>query len=151
MATTATTPADRLPDPSRPLPGTRNASHPALAFLLRRLGAGLLALLLASVLVFGAVQVLPGDVAQVVLGRTATPERLAAVRADLRLSDPAPVRYANWLKGVATGDLGNSSAALAQGQSLPVWRAIRVPLRNSLVLAGLTLLIFVPLCLVLGT
>jgi peptide/nickel transport system permease protein len=109
------------------------------------------ALLLASILVFGAVQVLPGDVAQVVLGRTATPERLAAVRADLNLNDPVPVRYVHWLEGVATGDLGNSSAALAQGQTLPVWDAIRTPLRNSLVLAVLTLLIFIPLCIVLGT
>jgi peptide/nickel transport system permease protein len=109
------------------------------------------ALLLASILVFGAVQVLPGDVAQVVLGRTATPDRLAAVRADLNLNDPVPVRYVHWLGGVATGDLGNSSAALAQGQTLPVWDAIRTPLRNSLVLAVLTLLIFVPLCILLGT
>jgi len=109
------------------------------------------ALLLASILVFGAVQVLPGDVAQVVLGRTATPDRLAAVRADLHLNDPVPVRYVHWLEGVATGDLGNSSAALAQGQTVPVWDAIRTPLRNSLVLAVLTLLIFVPLCIVLGT
>jgi len=109
------------------------------------------ALLLASILVFGAVQVLPGDVAQVVLGRTATPDRLAAVRADLNLNDPVPVRYVHWLEGVATGDLGNSSAALAQGQTLPVWDAIRTPLRNSLVLAVLTLLVFVPLCIVLGT
>jgi peptide/nickel transport system permease protein len=109
------------------------------------------ALLLASILVFGAVQVLPGDVAQVVLGRTATPDRLAAVRADLNLNDPVPVRYVHWLEGVATGDLGNSSAALAQGQTLPVWDAIRTPLRNSLVLAVLTLLIFVPLCILLGT
>jgi peptide/nickel transport system permease protein len=109
------------------------------------------ALLLASILVFGAVQVLPGDVAQVVLGRTATPERLAAVRADLNLNDAVPVRYVHWLEGVATGDLGNSSAALAQGQTLPVWDAIRTPLRNSLVLAVLTLLIFIPLCIVLGT
>jgi peptide/nickel transport system permease protein len=61
------------------------------------------------------------------------------------------VRYVHWLEGVATGDLGNSSAALAQGQTLPVWDAIRTPLRNSLVLAVLTLLIFIPLCIVLGT
>ena len=122
-----------------------------LAFLARRLATGAVALLLASILVFGAVQVLPGDVAQVVLGRTATPDRLSAVRADLNLNDPVPVRYVHWLEGVATGDLGNSSAALAQGQTLPVWDAIRTPLRNSLVLAVLTLLIFVPLCIVLGT
>jgi peptide/nickel transport system permease protein len=151
MATTAHTSADPLSDPSRPLPRARLRSHPVLAFLLRRIGTGLLSLLIASVLVFGAVQILPGDVAQVVLGRTATPQRLAMVRADLHLNQPLPVRYLRWLGGMATGHFGNSSAALAQGEVLPVWQAIRTPLRNSLILAALTIVIFIPLCLVLGT
>jgi peptide/nickel transport system permease protein len=122
-----------------------------LAFLARRIATGLIALVVASILVFGAVQVLPGDVAQVVLGRTATPERLAIVRADLHLNDAVPVRYLQWLEGMVTGSFGDSSAALAQGEVLPVWHAIRTPLRNSLILAGITIVIFIPLCLVLGT
>ena len=122
-----------------------------VAFLARRIGTGLIALLVASILVFGAVQVLPGDVAQVVLGRTATPQRLAVVRADLHLNDPVPLRYLKWLKGMITGNFGDSSAALAQGEVLPVWSAIRGPFTNSLILAGITIVVFIPLCLFLGT
>lgn len=122
-----------------------------LAFLVRRIATGLLALLVASILVFGAVQVLPGDVAQVVLGRTATPQRLALVRGDLHLNDPVPLRYLVWLKGMVTANFGDSSAALAQGEVLPVSHAIGTPLRNSLILAGITTAIFIPLCLLLGT
>jgi peptide/nickel transport system permease protein len=104
----------------------------------------------ASFLIFTAVEVLPGDVASIVLGRNATPDRVAALRADLHLNRPLIPRYLEWLGNTATGDLGNSSAALAQGVKLPVWQAIKTPLRNSLVLAALTILIFVPLCLSLG-
>jgi len=138
---------DQAPAP----PSVRSASHPVAAFVARRIGAALLTLLVASLLVFFAVQILPGNVAQVVLGRNATPQRLAAVEADLNLNRPVPVRYLQWLKGLVTGHLGNSSAALAQGQVLPVWNAIETPLRNSLVLAAITLVLFIPLCLVLGT
>jgi peptide/nickel transport system permease protein len=125
--------------------------HPALAFLVRRVAAGLVTLLVATMLIFAAVQILPGNVASVVLGRNATPARVAALRADLHLNDPLPTRYVNFLGNLVTGHLGDSSAALAQGRTLPVWQVIREPLRNSLVLAVLTIILYVPLCLVLGT
>ena len=51
--------------------------HPAVAFLIRRVAAGLATLLVATMLIFAAVQVLPGNVASVVLGRNATPARVA--------------------------------------------------------------------------
>ena len=126
-------------------------AHPVLSFLARRLTAGLATLLVATFLIFGAVELLPGDVASLVLGRTGTPQRLAAVRADLHLNHPFLTRYVGFLGNVLTGHFGNSSAALAQGQRLSVWSVIHTPLRNSLELALVTLVIFIPLCLLLGT
>jgi peptide/nickel transport system permease protein len=117
----------------------------------RRISAGIATLIIVSILIYGAVQVLPGNVAQIVLGRTATPQRLAALRASLHLNKPLPARYLDWLGGILTGHLGDSTAALAQGNQLSVWQAIHRPLGNSLVLAGITIAIFIPLCLALGS
>jgi peptide/nickel transport system permease protein len=124
--------------------------HPVAGFVVRRVAAGLVTLLIASFLIFAAVQILPGDVASVVLGKNATPDRVAAVRTDLHLNDPLPVRYLKFIERLATGRLGNSSAALAQGQKLPVWSVIRDPLRNTAVLALITMLLFIPICVLLG-
>ena len=125
--------------------------HPVAWFVVRRIAAGLVTLLVASFLIFASVQILPGDVAGVVLGKNATPAKVEAIRSDLHLDDPLPQRYLSFLTNVGTGHFGNSSAALAQGQELPVWEVIKTPLRNSFILAAITILLFVPLCLVLGT
>jgi peptide/nickel transport system permease protein len=125
--------------------------HPVAGFVGRRVGAGILTLLVASFLIFGAIQILPGNVASVVLGKTATPARVAAVRADLHLNEPLAQRYLTFVENLSTGHFGNSSAALAQGLKLPVWSVIRTPLRNSVILASITLILFVPICLLLGT
>lgn len=147
MTATADAPAVRRP---RGLPAYR-ARHRLAEFVARRVLAGVATLLVVSFLIFLVMQVLPGNVAETVLGRTATPERVAALEADLSLNDPVAQRYVRFVGDIVTGDLGNSSAALAQGVDRPVWDQIRLPLRNSLVLALLTLIVFVPLCLVLGT
>lgn len=125
--------------------------HPLLSFVLRRVAGGLLALFIVSMLIFAAVQILPGNVAEVVLGRNATPERLELVEDNLNLDQPLPVRYWEWISGIVTGDLGNSSAALAQGQIVPVSQAVGDPIRNSLILALITIAIFIPMSLILGT
>jgi peptide/nickel transport system permease protein len=125
--------------------------HPVAGFIGRRVAAGLVTLLIASFLIFGAIQILPGNVASVVLGKNATPARVAAVRADLHLDEPLPQRYLTFVENLTTGHFGNSSAALAQGLKLPVWGVIRTPLRNSVILASVTLILFVPICLLLGT
>jgi peptide/nickel transport system permease protein len=125
--------------------------HPALRFVARRIGAGIVTLFVASILIYGAVLILPGDVIQVVLGRNATPERVDALRAGLHLDQSAPTRYIHWLGGMLTGDLGNSTAALVQGQDVSVASAIGTPFRNSFILAGLTILLFVPVVLILAT
>lgn len=125
--------------------------HPVAGFVIRRVAAGILTLLVASFLIFASIQILPGDVASVVLGKSATPARVEAVRSELHLNDPLPQRYLTFVTDVGTGHFGNSSAALAQGRKQSVWSVIRTPLRNSLILAAITIVLFVPLCLVLGT
>ena len=74
--------------------------------ILRRLGLGILTLWFVSLVVFVATQALSGDAATAILGRTATPERLAALRSQLHLDDPVWLQYAKWLGGLLTGDLG---------------------------------------------
>jgi len=70
----------------------------------RRLLLGLLTLFIISLVIFGATELLPGDLARELLGQSATEETLAALREQLGLNDPAPVRYWNWLTGVLQGD-----------------------------------------------
>ena len=65
---------------------------------------------MASAVIFTVLDVLPGSAAEVMLGASATPESLAALSAKLGLDRPAPVRYLDWMKGLATGELGNSVA-----------------------------------------
>jgi peptide/nickel transport system permease protein len=125
--------------------------RPIARFIARRVAAGIVSLLVASFLIFASVQILPGDVVSVVLGKNATPTRVAAIRKDLNLNDSLPQRYLTFVTNVASGHFGNSSAALASGQKLPVWSVIKTPLRNSLILAGITTLLFIPLALVLGS
>jgi peptide/nickel transport system permease protein len=116
----------------------------------RRVAAGILTLLVVSVLVFVGTEVLPGDAAGAILGRNATPENLAEVRELMGLDRPAAERYLDWLGGLLTGDLGNSAAGYAQGAELPIWNDISGKLRNSFTLAAITALIMIPLALALG-
>lgn len=137
--------------PSRPRGKRARWGHPLLLFVVRRVLAGAATLLVVSALIFGAVQILPGDVAATALGRNATAERVTALRAELNLDDPVVVRYVHWLGDMVTGDFGVSTAALAQGRSEPVGATLGPAIRNSGILALVTLLLFVPLCLLLGT
>jgi peptide/nickel transport system permease protein len=79
-------------------------------FLFKRFASFALTLLAASVVIFTVLDVLPGNAAEVMLGESATPESVAALSAKLGLDRPAPVRYADWMKGLATGELGTSIA-----------------------------------------
>jgi peptide/nickel transport system permease protein len=125
---------------------SRRRRHPIAAFVARRVAAGIGLLAIISVLVFGATNVLPGDVAAAVLGRQATPESVAGLRQELGLDRPLVPRYLDWVGGVLHGDLGQSLA----GTQAPVWTLIRDPLVNTLTLAGLTILVLIPLSLLLG-
>ncbi len=114
-------------------------------FLARRLGYLLVTLLVTSLLIFLITQLLPGDVARVILGREASEPALQALRERLGLTRPAPVRYLSWLAAFVRGDWGTSFATGQAIRPLVVER-----LGNSLVLAGLTLAIAVPLAVALG-
>ena len=83
---------------------------PIVRMIAGRLALGVLTLVLVSLVIFMAVELLPGDIAQEILGQSATPETVAAFRAELGLDQSPPIRYLNWLGGVLTGDLGNSLA-----------------------------------------
>src|SRR5579859_5103584 len=77
-----------------------------LQYTLRRLGFLLLTLLITSVIIFVIAQLLPGDVARIRLGREASDEAVAAMRAQLGLNDPAPVQYVRWLSDFVQGKWG---------------------------------------------
>ena len=122
-----------------------------LAFVGRRLAGAIAALLAASVLIFAAVQVLPGSPASAVLGRSASPAAVRILTHQMGLDRPASTRYVDWLGGFVRGDLGDSSVAIAQGaKHAPIWHLISGPLENSAILAGITALLMIPLSLGLG-
>jgi peptide/nickel transport system permease protein len=79
--------------------------------LTRRVGSAVLTLMLVSLVIFGAASLLPGDAAQEALGQSATPEQVAALRHDMGLDAPAPLRYAQWLSSMLRGDAGQSLVA----------------------------------------
>jgi peptide/nickel transport system permease protein len=128
----------------------RERTSPVAAFLGRRILGGIAALLAASMLIFAATELLPGNTASAVLGRNATPQSIAVLSRQMGLDRPATSRYLDWLGGFVHGDLGVSSVSLAQGQHTSVGSLISSPLKNSAILAGLTALFMIPLSLGLG-
>jgi peptide/nickel transport system permease protein len=101
-------------------------------------------------LVFAGTEVLPGDAASAVLGKTATPAQVAELRGQMGLDRPAVRRYLEWLAGFTHGDLGDSATGYAAGATFPIWDQVRPRLVASLWLAGITALLMIPLSLVLG-
>jgi len=106
---------------------------------------GLLLLFAASILIFVGTSILPGDVAQSILGQSATPEALANLRRELGMNDPAMTRYFAWLGGVLQGDLGT---ALTNGRDIA--ESLGGRLKNTLFLAFWAAAISVPLAIFLG-
>ena len=111
----------------------------------RRLALGGLVLLIVSAVVFIATEVLPGDVARAILGQGATPELVANVRERLGLDEPAHLRYFTWLGNLLAGHLGTS---LANGADIADMIGDRVV--NTILLAGVTAVLAVPLAVGLG-
>ena len=126
--------------------------------VLQRLAFGLLTLFVVSVVIFAAVNMLPGDFAQAILGQGATPEAVDAIRRDLGLDQPPVTRYLEWLADAVRGDLGTSFAqanfanfAGTQAGNLPTVASQIAPrFENTMFLAGVTACIAVPLSLTLG-
>jgi len=119
---------------------------PALTkIILQRLGLGLLTLFVVSVIIAFVVELLPGDITQAILGQSATPETVAAFRAEIGLDRPAHVRYLEWLQGILTGEMGHS---LANKREISDFFGAR--LSNTLFLGGVAAAISIPLALLLG-
>jgi len=116
-----------------------------LRFLSRRLTFMALTLLIVSMVIFAVTELLPGDVAVMILGSEATDETLQVLRTQLGLDQPAPQRYWNWLTGAAQGDFGESLRMRTEVGPLVLER-----LKNSTALAGMALVIGVPVALGLG-
>jgi len=116
-----------------------------LTMVSQRLALGLLTLFVVSLIIFLAVQLLPGDLAQAILGQSATPETVAAFRRELKLDLPAHIRYFEWLMGILQGDLGRSLANQREIAELIGGRLL-----NTLFLASIAAAIAVPLAVTLG-
>lgn len=111
----------------------------------QRLALGFVTLFVVSLIIFLGTELLPGDFAQEILGQSATPETVAALRAQLGLDRPMGERYLTWLSDIVRGDFGES---LANGQS--VASLIGGRLSRTLQLAAYAAAIAVPLSLALG-
>lgn len=115
------------------------------SLIAKRLLLGIVILFVVSVLIFFGTEILPGDVAQAILGQGATPELIANVRARLGLDDPVTVRYLRWLGSILSGNLGTSMVSGADIAGLLSERVF-----NTALLAGVTALVAVPLSIGLG-
>jgi peptide/nickel transport system permease protein len=114
-------------------------------FLIRRIVLGLLTLLLVSLVVFAATQALPGDAARAILGRDATPDRLAALRTQLHLNQSVVHQYLHWLGGILSGNLGTSVAS-----QQPVSHLLSGRIGNSAFLVLVSALVAIPMSIGLG-
>ena len=116
-----------------------------LGLIAKRLGLGLVILLIISVIIFFMVELLPGDIAEAVLGQGATEENIAALREQMGLNKPAIVRYLEWLSGAVMFDFGSSIVTQE-----PVMSVIGERFMNTLFLASYAAAIAVPFAIVLG-
>ena len=114
-------------------------------YIIRRLAFLCLTLLLTSLIVFVITQFLPGDVARIVLGREAGLEQLQAFRVEFGLNDPLAVQYLRWLTDFLKGDWGRSLSTRSE-----IFPIVMDRLRNSMMLATITMIIGVPLAIFLG-
>ncbi|WP_026556776.1 ABC transporter permease [Arthrobacter sp. 35W] len=116
-----------------------------ISLFAKRVGWSLVTVLLSTILVFTAIQSLPGDAATQILGQNATPEAVATLRSQLGLDEPAISRFFSWLGGAFTGDFGTS---LLDGKS--VGAEVGRALLNTSLLAAVTILVGITLSVVLG-
>jgi peptide/nickel transport system permease protein len=115
-------------------------------FLLQRLLILLATLLIASIVIFAILEILPGDVATFMMGVNADPKSVAALRSELGLDLPLLLRYSHWITGMLTGDFGQSYTYRTP-VSLLLTRALAVSVPLAAYAFALTLIIAVPLAL----
>jgi peptide/nickel transport system permease protein len=127
------------------VPSSASDKPVMLILLSRRVFTATLTLVAISAGVFAAIMLLPGDAADIVLGQASTEEARVALQATMHLNEPAPIRYLHWLVGVLNGDLGTS--LLSNNKVVDL---IGSRLSNTLLLAGLTTAVALPVSLALG-
>jgi peptide/nickel transport system permease protein len=127
--------------PAKPPP----KPHPIRNMVARRSLWGIVSIVVVSIIVYFATLILPGDAATAILGQQATPARLASLRHELHLDQPALVGFWHWASGAIHGDFGNS---LTQGSS--VWSVVGPRLANSLVLIVVASVLSTVLGILLG-
>ncbi|MBL8584058.1 MAG: ABC transporter permease [Rhizobiaceae bacterium] len=115
----------------------------AVSLILQRIVYSIGTLVLVSVIIFAAVEVLPGDVTARILGREAPIEAREKLRVELGLDRPAVERYFTWARGAVQGDFGMSLSARK-----PVDEIVFVRLRNTLILAAYAMLLYIPLSII---
>ena len=113
--------------------------------ILRRLALGVLTLFLISLVVFAAVLALPGDAATAILGKEATPDRVAALRDQLHLNDSVITQYVDWIGGVLTGSFGESTST-----QQPVSELLSDRVANTAFLVFVAAIVAVPLSIGIG-
>jgi peptide/nickel transport system permease protein len=121
------------------------ASSGAGRLIVQRIGLALLTLLLVSAVIFTISGLLPGDAAQELLGQGATPDQVAALRHEMGLDQPGPLRYVRWLGAIVVGDPGQSMVA-----NKPVADIISERLPNTLMLAALSAAFALPFAFAIG-
>src|SRR5215510_3453038 len=110
-------------------------------YITRRILLLIVTLFITSAIIFALTQLVPGDVARLILGRDASPEALQQLRAEFGLDKPVPEQYVNWLMGFIEGDWGRSIS----GANQAVRPLVTERLGNSMRLALMTMLISIPL------
>jgi peptide/nickel transport system permease protein len=115
-----------------------------------RIGISIVTLWVVSLMIFGMTNLLPGDIAQIMLGQLATPENTAALRVKLGLDKPAHIQYLVWLGNVALGDLGISKAGLGAGLGTPIVEMLGPRAMNTLRLTVWVSVIAIPISLFIG-
>ena len=117
----------------------------------KRILVGVLTLVVVSIIIFIGTSLLPGDVANIILGQMATPEALAVLREHLGLDQPPHIRYLMWLGDLLTGDLGMSKAGTGVGTvGTEISVMIEPRLFNTLRLSGMVALISIPMAMLFG-
>ena len=111
-----------------------------LPLILKRIFSALITLLIVSALIYGFLEMLPGDVATRMLGRTATPDTLANFREQLGLNEPALKRYFLWLYNIFQGDFGTALTS-----KRPITEILAPKIFNTLILSGCAFILYLPL------
>lgn len=116
-----------------------------IAYILERLVYIIITLLIVSMLIFFVTMILPGNAAVMILGEFATPDALEALDKELGLDQPFYVQYLKWIGGVIKGDFGKSLS-----MEIPIAGLVLFRLKNSCILAGISLIIVIILAIPLG-